>query len=46
MALDAQYQQLLTRKEELDALVVKPKKGATPEERQAYQDAKQARDVL
>ena len=40
--LDEQYQQLLARKEELDALVVKPKKGSTPEEKQAYQEAKQA----
>jgi hypothetical protein len=42
MALDTQYQQLLARKEELDALAIKPKKGATPEEKQAYQEAKQS----
>lgn len=41
-ALDTQYQDLLARKNELDAAAVKPKKGATPEERQAYQEAKQA----
>lgn len=45
-ALDAQYQELLAQKTELDSAVVKPKKGATPEERQAYQEAKQARDAF
>ena len=45
-ALDAQYQDLLAQKTELDAAVVKPAKGATPEEKQAYQEAKQARDLF
>lgn len=42
MALDAKYNGLLQQKQALEAAAVKPKKGATPEEKQAYKEAKQA----
>ena len=42
MALDAQYTGLLQQKQALEAAAVKPKKGASAEEKQAYKDAKQA----
>lgn len=42
MALDAQYTDLLAKKQALEAVAVKPKKGATAEEKQAYKEAKQA----
>jgi hypothetical protein len=42
MALDAQYSGLIQQKQALEATVVKPKKGASAEEKQAYKDAKQA----
>lgn len=42
MALDAKYNGLLQQKQALEDAAVKPKKGATPEEKQAYKEAKQA----
>ena len=42
LALDAQYAGLLQQKQELEALAIKPKKGSTDEEKQAYKEAKQA----
>jgi hypothetical protein len=41
-ALDAKYTDLLAQKQALEAAAVKPKKGASAEEKQAYKDAKQA----
>ena len=42
MALDAQYSGLVQQKQALEAAAVKPKKGSTDEEKQAYKEAKQA----
>jgi hypothetical protein len=42
MALDAQYSGLVQQKQALEATAIKPKKGATDEEKQAYKEAKQA----
>jgi hypothetical protein len=42
MALDAQYLGLVQQKQALEATAIKPKKGATDEEKQAYKEAKQA----
>jgi len=42
LALDAQYTNLLAQKQALEAVAIKPKKGASAEEKQAYKEAKQA----
>jgi len=42
LALDTQYAALEKQRADLEATAVKPKKGFTPEEKQAYKDAKTA----